>query len=222
MLNVENLDVSIGTAGILHGASLQVPPGSMCGLIGRNGAGKTTLMRAVMGLIPARAGKIEFEQVDLRKTPAHRRAHLGIGYLPEDRRLVPEFTVEDNVLIPAWSTDLQDTAARLKWVYGLMPEVKAFGPRRANQLSGGQGKLAALARALMCGTKFLLLDEPFEGVAPALARRLAEVLSNLKAEGLSVLVAESNEKHVADLMDRIYVIERGSINQGNGAGKASA
>ncbi len=137
--------------------------------------------------------------------------------MPEDRRLVPDFTVEENVMLPAWSTGMEDAEDRLKWIYELMPEVKEFGPRKANQLSGGQGKMVALARALMAGTKMLLLDEPFEGLAPALARRLAEVLSDLKGEGLSVLLAESNETHVVDLLDSVYQIERGNISPKSGA-----
>jgi branched-chain amino acid transport system ATP-binding protein len=211
MLRVEGLVVNIGTANILRDAHLAVNPGAMCGLIGRNGAGKTTFMRSVMGALPVQAGRIELDHFDLHQVHPHRRPHMGIGYMPEDRRLVPDFTTEDNILLPAWATRMEDTADRLEWIYRLMPEVQQFAKRLASQLSGGQQKLVALARALMCGNKLLLLDEPFEGVAPALARRLAEVLSNLKSEGLSVLLAESNERHVADLLDTIYVIERGSI-----------
>ena len=128
-----------------------------------------------------------------------------------DRGLVPDFTSEENLFLPAWATGMPDSSQRLRWVYKLMPEVEQFASRRANQLSGGQQKMTALARALMAGKRLLLLDEPFEGLAPALARRLAEVLSNLKDEGMSVLLAESNEKHVADLLDSVNVIERGSI-----------
>jgi branched-chain amino acid transport system ATP-binding protein len=212
MLEVEALVVNIGTTNILRDAHLFVRSSAMCGLIGRNGAGKTTFMRSVMGLLDVKSGRIEFDHVDLHKVHAHSRAGLGIGYMPEDRRLVPDFTSEENVLLPAWATRLADAADRLQWIYRLMPEVQQFADRPASQLSGGQQKLVALARALMTGSKLLLLDEPFEGVAPALARRLAEVLSDLKEEGLSVLLAESNEQHVADLLDTIYVIERGSIH----------
>lgn len=211
MLNVENLEVNIGTTNILREVNLEVKEGTMCGLIGRNGAGKTTFMRTVMGLAKARAGKIGFDHMDLLKIHSYRRAHMGIGYLPEDRRLVPEFTTEENILMPAWATGRKDSQTRLEWIYGLMPEVQEFAQRKANQLSGGQQKLAALARSLMSGSKLLLLDEPFEGVAPALSKRLGEVLSKLKDEGLSVLLAESNEKHVTGLLDKLYVIERGSI-----------
>ena len=211
MLKVDAMEVRIGSTTILREVHLEVPPGSMCGLIGRNGAGKTTFMRSIMGVLGVHAGRVDFGHMDLLKVHAHKRPHLGIGYMPEDRRLVPEFTVEENVLLPAWAIQLEDAEDRLRWIYRLMPEVAEFRGRAANQLSGGQGKLVALARALMCGTQLLLLDEPFEGVAPVLARRLAEVLADLKGEGLSVLLAESNEKHVVDLLDHMYVIERGSI-----------
>jgi branched-chain amino acid transport system ATP-binding protein len=213
MLELKALEVDIGSANILRQVALAVPTGSLSGLIGRNGAGKTTLMRCVMGLLPARGGAIAFDGAALDALPAHGRAGLGIGYMPEDRRLVPDFTVEDNVLVPAWAVGAADAAQRLEWVYGLMPEVRDFRTRRANQLSGGQQKLVALARALMWGRKLLLLDEPFEGVAPALAQRLAEVLADLKTTGISVLVAESNEKHIAHLLTAMHVIERGAIHR---------
>jgi len=211
MLKAEALNVDIARVGILRDVHLHVEPGTMCGLIGRNGAGKTTFMRTVMGLIHPRAGRIEFDHQDMTRVAAHKRAGLGIGYMPEDRRLIPDFTARENVLLPAWSTQRQDADQRMAWIFKLMPEVERFAAQRAQQLSGGQQKLVALARALMCGGKLLLLDEPFEGLAPALARRLAEVLSALKDEGLSILLAESNEKHLVDLLDNLFLIERGSI-----------
>lgn len=211
MLKVENLNVSIGPIPVIRNASLQVDEGQMCGLIGRNGAGKTTLLRALMGAIPA-TGTVQFEHIDLLALPAHRRAAHGIGYMPEDRRLVPEFTVGENILLPTWSTEVDGVATRLEWIFSIMPEVARFKDRRALELSGGQQKMVALARALMAGTRILLLDEPFEGLAPALARRLGEVLANLKTEGVSVLIAESNELHVLDLLARAYYIERGAVS----------
>ncbi|HEY4141489.1 MAG TPA: ATP-binding cassette domain-containing protein [Pseudolabrys sp.] len=212
MLKVENLNVSIGPIPIIRNASLQVDEGQMCGLIGRNGAGKTTLLRALMGAIPA-TGTVLFEHIDLLALPAHRRAAHGIGYMPEDRRLVPEFTVGENILLPTWSTEVEGAGTRLDWILSIMPEVARFKDRRALELSGGQQKMVALARALMAGTRILLLDEPFEGLAPALARRLGEVLANLKTVGVSVLIAESNELHVLDLLARAFTIERGAVGE---------
>ncbi len=210
MLKVSNLDVAIGPVPIIRNASLELVEGEMCGLIGRNGAGKTSLMRALMGALPAR-GRAELEHVDLMTLPPHRRVFHGIGYMPEDRRLVPEFTAEQNIRLPTWSRPMDGAEQRLEWIYAIMPEVAGFRDRRALELSGGQQKMVALARALLAGTRLLLLDEPFEGLAPALAERLAEVLANLKTEGVSVLVAESNEAHLSGLLSRAYRIERGAV-----------
>jgi branched-chain amino acid transport system ATP-binding protein len=210
MLRVSNLNVSIGPIPIIRDASLTVNEGQMCGLIGRNGAGKTTLIRALMGALPAR-GKAELDHIDLLRLPAHRRVGHGVGYMPEDRRLVPEFTVEQNIRLPTWSTQADGVDQRLEWIFSIMPEVARFNQRRALELSGGQQKMVALARALMAGTRILLLDEPFEGLAPALARRLGEVLGSLKSEGVSLLIAESNEVHVTDLLGCAYRIERGVV-----------
>ena len=210
MLKVENLGVSIAAMRILRDVSLEVPSGAMIGLIGRNGAGKTTLMKAIMGLLKA-SGGIRLDDVDLLRVQTHKRAALGIGYMPEDRRLIPELTVEENILVPAWALDLREARQRLEKIYGYIPELREFAPRKGSQLSGGQQKLAALGRALMCGTRFLLLDEPFEGVAPALAQRLAEVVASLKKEGLSVLVSESDLQHSERMVDRVVTIDRGAI-----------
>ncbi len=213
MLKIEELNVSIEKVGILRDVALAVPTGEMAGLIGRNGAGKTTLMRSVMGLIPVQSGLIRLDETDLTATAAYKRARLGIGYMPEDRRLVPDLLVEDNILLPAWAAGRDDARERLDWIYGLIPEVADLKERRAMQLSGGQQKLAALARALMCGTRLLLLDEPFEGVAPALARRLVEVIADLKGGDISVLLSESDYTQSAHLVDHVFVIERGAVRE---------
>lgn len=211
MLDIQRLDVSIGSVGILRGVDMTVGDREFVGLIGRNGAGKTTLMRAVMGILPVRSGHIQFAGMPLDRTPTHLRARGGIGYMPEDRRLVPSLTVEENVLVPCWAGNWPDAEARLRRVYQMIPEVETFRARKALQLSGGQQKLVALARALMSGSRLLLLDEPFEGVAPVLARRLAEVIATLKAEGLSIILTESDLSHSRDMLDRVYTIDRGVV-----------
>lgn len=211
MLKVQDLDVNIGPTPILRGVNVEIPAGTMCGLIGRNGAGKTTFMRAIMGALPPVAGSVAFDGQDLFAVQPHKRVHLGIGFMPEDRRLVPDLTAEENILLPVWTTKSQNPEKRLNWIYDLMPEVKAFRYRGATELSGGQQKFVAFARALMGGTKLLLLDEPGEGIAPVFAQRMVEIMSDLKKEGESVLVAESNDIHISRLLDRTFVIERGSI-----------
>ncbi|KEO55882.1 ATP-binding cassette domain-containing protein [Thalassospira permensis] len=211
-LEIKSLNVSIGNIPILRDVSLTVPSGQMFGLIGHNGAGKTTLMRAIMGLLEADDGSITFDGKDLRKTADFGRAKGGISYMPEDRRLIPSLTVEENILLPAWANGIADARERLEWVYDLLPEIAQFRARRALQLSGGQQKLVALGRALMPGRKLLLLDEPFEGVAPVLSRRLSEVISNLGSSGLCVLISESDDTHSADLVTGSYRIERGTVS----------
>ena len=211
MLEISGLSVAIAGAPVLNNVTLSAPEGAFAGLIGRNGAGKTTLMRAIMGLLPIRSGTIRIFGRDLTAMPAQARAGLGIGYMPEDRRLVPELTVEENILIPAWAIRDAEPENRLGLVYEILPEVREFAGRRASQLSGGQQKLAALARALICGRKLLLLDEPFEGVAPALAQRIVAAVSALRAGGAAVLLSESDYVHSSELVDRLYVIERGVV-----------
>jgi branched-chain amino acid transport system ATP-binding protein len=182
----------------------------MVGLIGRNGAGKTTVMRTIMGHLPLLAGQLRFEGRDLSALPAHARAGMGIGYMPEDRGLVPELTVEENICLPLWTQPSLDVKTRLDFVYGVLPELLPMRERRALLLSGGQQKLAALARALVVGTRLLLLDEPFEGVAPALSQRLSEVVAGLRGSGLSVLISQSDINHSRSLLDAEVVIERGA------------
>ena len=210
MLELRDVHVEIASAQVLRGLNLQVAKGQMVGLVGRNGAGKTSSLRSIMGHLTPRMGQILFDGQDLVLMPAHVRAGLGIGYMPEDRGLVPELTVEENIVLPLWVSPTLDLNQRLAWVYEVLPELKAMSDRRALLLSGGQQKLVALARALAVGTRLLLLDEPFEGVAPALSMRLSEVIRQLKSTDLSVLIAQSDVNHASDLLDAQVVIERGA------------
>lgn len=221
-LEIANLNVSIDRIAILRDIDLTIPTGQMAGLIGHNGAGKTTLIRAIMGLLPATSGSIRFKGEELTQLAPHRRAKLQISYMPEDRRLIPELTVTENLLMPAWANHISDGEKRLAWVYSLMPEIADFGERKALQLSGGQQKLVALGRALIPGRELILLDEPFEGVAPVLAQRLTSVIGDLRGEGLTVLIAESDDSHSAGLVDQTWRIERGAVAFGRKASSAPA
>lgn len=211
VLSIERLEVSIGSAQILRRISLEVAAGAITGLIGRNGAGKTTLMKSIMGLLKTDGGAIRFGDTDLLAVPAYLRARLGIGYMPEDRRLVAALSAEENILVPAWAAGAPDMQVRRERIYEAMPELRELARRKGRQLSGGQQKLVALARAMMCGTRLLLLDEPFEGVAPALAQRLAEVIAAQKSQGMAVLVSASDLQHSERLVDRTVTIDRGTV-----------
>jgi branched-chain amino acid transport system ATP-binding protein len=210
MLEIDSLHVNIQSVEALRGLSLTVGDGQMIGLVGRNGAGKTTLMRSVMGHLKPRQGRILLDGQDLAALPAHARAGLGLGYMPEDRGLVPELSVEENILVPVWVSRSLKEDERLALIYRVLPELKEMRSRKALLLSGGQQKLVALARALAVGTRLLLLDEPFEGVAPVLSKRLAEVIVSLKASRVSVLIAQSDLNHSRRLVDAEFVIERGA------------
>lgn len=222
LLRVADVTVRMDSTTVLRGVSFAVPENGVVALVGRNGAGKTTTLRAVMGLVPAQSGEIRFDDVDLRRTPSHRRAGLGIGYAPEDRRLIPSLTVEQNLLLPAIATGLAAPQARLAETYELIPIVRDFAARRSSQLSGGQQKLVAVARAAMIGSRLLILDEPFEGLAPALAQRIGEAISAARGRGVATLIAESDPRHVERIADTIYVIERGETLDPKSAGAPAA
>ena len=213
MLSLNKINVDIGPVGILKNASLDLSQGEMVGLIGRNGAGKTTLLKTIMGILKTKSGEINFENEDLVVHPSEKRAQMLIGYMPEDRRLIPSMSSEENIMIPVWAVGLDDWNERLKWIYQIIPEAKDLKDRPSTSLSGGQQKLIALSRALMVGRKLLLLDEPTEGIAPALTKRIIEILNNLKKQGVTTLVAESNEKHYEKMLDRTFTIERGEIKK---------
>jgi branched-chain amino acid transport system ATP-binding protein len=212
MLRVDGLVVAINAVTILRRLSLSVETGAIAGLVGRNGAGKTTTLRSIMGLAQSSAGAIDLDGTSLDGMTPHLRARLGIGYLPEDRRLVGALSVRDNLLIPAQASSARNYEERLRLIESLVPELREWAPRKAVTLSGGQQKLVALARAFVNGRRLLLLDEPFEGVSTALSRRLAQTIKAFQeAEGTAVLVAESDLKRAAMLTEMAYVIERGEV-----------
>ncbi len=210
LLELQSARVSIQNVEVLRQFSLRIEAGQMVGLIGRNGAGKTTVMRTLMGHLPMQGGQLSFNGTDLQALPSHERAMLGIGYMPEDRGLVPELTVEENICLPLWMQPALKLKERLEFIYQVLPELVPMRARKALLLSGGQQKLVALARALTIGQRLLLLDEPFEGVAPALSQRLSEVVGSLRGTGLSVLISQSDLNHSRNLLDTEIVIERGA------------
>jgi branched-chain amino acid transport system ATP-binding protein len=216
MLRLEQVRTGIEQHVILRDISFSVPPSRTTVLIGRNGAGKTTTLRSIMGLLALQGGRILLGDTDLATVPSHGRAALGIGYAPEDRRLIAEFTVEENILIPAIALHLPsaERKRRLAEIYSLLPEVAALHSRKAGVLSGGQGKMVALARALMTGTHYVLLDEPFQGLAPALAKSYAAALVRLRSSRpeLGLLITESTPKLLDQIVDHALTIERGEVS----------
>ena len=218
MLTFEDVNVAIAGVQILRNVSFVVAPAETIALIGRNGAGKTTTLRSVMGFTDV-SGSITLEGHRLSDIPPAKRPGLGIGYAPEDRRLFSAFTVEENVLMPGQvagfsATDLKQ---RLERVYEILPELKDMAPRPAGSVSGGQGKMVALGRALMIGSKLVMLDEPFQGLAPALARRYADALRTLRDRDrqVTLIITESNPSLLRKFADRALVIERGEVREGS-------
>ena len=204
MLQVESLQVTIASVQALRGFSLEVPQGSMVGLVGRNGAGKTSLMRAVMGHLAPGAGTVRFDGKDLARVPRHARARLGIGYMPEDRGLVPELTVEENILVPVWASKTLKAEERLRLVYGAMPELEAMRDRRALLLSGGQQKMAALdeggdaAPGTAGRTTVLFVEHDMEVVTRYAGRVVAFYSGRVLADGAPAQVLADAEvrRHV--------------------------
>lgn len=216
MLKLHGVSVDIAGIPVLRSLSVDLESGGTYAVVGRNGAGKTTLLRSIMGFAAVKSGSVSLAGVDLLAQPGHGRAALGIGYAPEERVLFPTMTVLDNLRLPCEALGLRSAEidARLKQVVDTVPLIESMLSRSAAALSGGQGKMAALARALMVGTRLLLMDEPFQGLAPALARQYADTLSRLYQlrPDLCVVITESNRS----LLDRVdcttLTLERGEIS----------
>lgn len=218
MLSFRSVEVALGGVKILRDLTFTVEAAETVAIIGRNGAGKTTTLRSVMGFTEVK-GAIAFDGQDLASVAPAKRPRLGIGYAAEDRRLFSAFTVEENIVMPGQVAGLDATALqdRLGRVYEILPELKEMAGRPAGSVSGGQGKMVALGRALMIGTKLLMLDEPFQGLAPALARRYAEALRALRDRdrSVSLIITESNPALLRKFADRALVLERGEIRDGD-------
>jgi ABC-type branched-subunit amino acid transport system ATPase component len=215
MLNINQLCVSLAGSPILRSLSLEIHSGTTIAVVGRNGAGKTTLLRSIMGLIPATSGEMHLGEQNLMLSPAHLRTSLGIGYAPEDRVIFPTLSVQENLEMPCEILALsrQEIEERLAHVLDVVPQLKNMLSRSGAALSGGQGKMVALGRALMVGSSMVLLDEPFQGLAPALALQYSEALGRLRTSrpDLSVVITESNSALLTDIPNQILTIERGSF-----------
>jgi branched-chain amino acid transport system ATP-binding protein len=218
MLELERINTFRGPAHVLNSVSLKVGDAESVVLVGRNGAGKTTTIDSIMGLLPIRSGTVTFNGKDITRLPTHVRALAGIGYSPEDAGIFPDLTVAENFLI---SQSLARAAGKAAPIAGdsgidervltLFPEVRAFTKRRGLFLSGGQKKMVAIARAMTLSPTILLLDEPFEGLAPVVVTRFIEAVTQIKAMGISLLIAESNLMTASRVADRLYAIDRGEI-----------
>jgi branched-chain amino acid transport system ATP-binding protein len=205
MLAVRGLDAFYVKAQALFGVELQVAAGEVVALIGRNGAGKSTLLKAVMGLVSAR-GEIEFDGRRIEALPPHARARLGLGYVPEDRRIFVDLTVRENLRVGS-----QGRAFDLDALLRLFPNLAEMLDRRAAQMSGGEQQMLAVARTLVAAPRAVLLDEPSEGIAPLIVARLAEAVRTMKRQGVAVLLSEQNPKFVAAVADRALLLERGRM-----------
>lgn len=213
---LENLGHGFEGQTLFSGGNLLLEAGTRLAVIGENGAGKTTFLRSVMGFTSV-SGTIRFEGEDITGLIPARRPGLGIGYAPEDRRLFSAFTVEENILLPAQVArlDAAETKRRVERVYHILPELKEMAGRPAGNVSGGQGKMVALGRALMLGTKLVMLDEPFQGLAPALAMRYADALKALRDadRNVTLIITESNPSLLRGFADRTLLIERGEVSE---------
>ncbi len=215
MLEIQGTNTYRGQAQILRQVSLTVADQESVVLVGRNGAGKTTTIDTIIGLLPMRSGKITFQGKDIGGLPPYRRARLGIGYAPEDSGLFPELTVAENFEICRWQAQASGRAGQGaevdERVFAVFPEVRQFMQRRGAYLSGGQKKMVAIARAMMLAPSVLLLDEPFEGLAPIVVTRLIDAVKKIKEMKISLLIAESNVANATRIADRLYAIDRGEI-----------
>jgi branched-chain amino acid transport system ATP-binding protein len=217
MLELERVNTFRGPAHVLRNISLAVGDRESVCLVGRNGAGKTTTIDSIMGLLPVRSGKILFKGKDVSRLPTHRRALAGIGYSPEDAGIFPDLTVAENFQISQSLAGAAGTKAPVgtdgieERVLALFPEIRNFTRRRGLFLSGGQKKMVAIGRAMTLSPSILLLDEPFEGLAPVVVTRFIEAVERIKALGISLLIAESNLMTASRVADRLYAIDRGEI-----------
>jgi len=212
LLSLSAVSAGYGSFRALFDVSLDVPHGEAVGVIGPNSAGKTTLMRVISGLVPLRGGAMTFEGRPISGLPAHRMVEQGIAHVPENRRLFPRLTVEDNLRIGAFIPQARaHFAEQLERVYTLFPRLENRREQLAGTLSGGEQQMCAIGRALMSRPKLLLMDEPSAGLAPLVVAQVFDLVHRIRADGLTVLIVEQNVQQVLDVVDRAYLLEVGSI-----------
>jgi branched-chain amino acid transport system ATP-binding protein len=209
VLKIANLEAWYGESHILHGVELSVREGEVVTLLGRNGAGRTTALRAIMGLVGARAGSVLIDGVETVRLAPHRIARLGVGYCPEERGIFSALTTEENLLLPPRLKGAQ--AMQLEEIYGIFPQLRERAASPGTRLSGGEQQMLAVARILRTGARLLLLDEMSEGLAPVIVQKLGDVIRTLRAKGFTVVLVEQNFRFAAPLADRFYVMESGRI-----------
>jgi branched-chain amino acid transport system ATP-binding protein len=210
LLEVHDIHAAYGSSRVLFGISLTVARGECVCLLGRNGVGKTTTMRAIMGLTPPSSGRIAFDGTDITGLPPHRIARLGLGFVPENRRIFAELTVWENLDVAARATD-RSGHWTVEAVYGLFPKLSELANRQGGFLSGGEQQMLTIGRTLMGNPDLLLLDEPSEGLAPLVVESMLEQVSRLKREGLTILLAEQGVDFSLAIADRVYVLEKGAV-----------
>jgi branched-chain amino acid transport system ATP-binding protein len=212
VLQLRGVRAGYGSFQALFDVSLEVSRGEAVAVIGPNGAGKTTLMRVVSGLIRPSAGTIVMDGVDLVATPAHRIVEVGIAHVPESRRLFPRMTVEDNLKMGGFTPSARGKfRQRLDVVYGLFPRLAERRRQLAGSMSGGEQQMCAIGRALMSDPRLLLLDEPSAGLAPVVVQQLFELVSRIRAGGLTVLIVEQNVQQVLRIVERAYLLKAGRL-----------
>ena len=208
MLQVNDIHTYYGDSHILQGISLRMESGQVVGIVGRNGMGKTTLIRSIIGFTPPRKGQVLFKERDITAWPSNRVVGLGLGLVPQGRRVFPSLTVAENLAVAAKRSGGPWTVER---VMELFPRLRERRENRAGKLSGGEQQMLAIARALMTNPELLLMDEPTEGLAPLLVREVARVIGNLKSQGLSILLVEQNLPLALRVCDQVHVLSRGRI-----------
>ena len=222
MLTVKDLHAYYGRAHILQGVSLEAHAGEVVALLGRNGAGKSTALKAIMGLVPPAGGEVSFASRRIERLPPYRIARLGLGYVPEERRIFTELTVAENLEVgrqpardslPAWSEQK---------LFALFPNLAGLRDRPGGRMSGGEQQMLTIARTLMGNPRCVLLDEPSEGLAPIIVAEMAKSIRALKGEGLSVLLCEQNLRFCEAIADRAYIIEKGQIRFGGSMAELAA